>query len=146
MPWFSADLNITTSLSNKPLSLHSSNGQKLVSYSEWCALQSNLSMGSLDMKRPSGTTNMIWKSPCPKKVNIFIWLAWVNNVLTLDKLETRRCYTLPTTTCFSAMQRINQQITCSSSVRCPHTYGILFTQVFNLPEPPMSLQDMWEWW
>ncbi|XP_039127495.1 uncharacterized protein LOC120263599 [Dioscorea cayenensis subsp. rotundata] len=43
--------------------------------------------------------NTFWKGPCPKKINIFNWLACKNKILSLENLAKRRCNRLPTDTC-----------------------------------------------
>ncbi|XP_039146846.1 uncharacterized protein LOC120284108 [Dioscorea cayenensis subsp. rotundata] len=43
--------------------------------------------------------NSFWKGPCPRKVNIFNWLAWKNKVLSLENLAKYHCNRLRTDTC-----------------------------------------------
>lgn len=45
------------------------------------------------------TTNLIWRSPYPKKICVFNWLPWNNSILILDALSAWRCNRLPTATC-----------------------------------------------
>lgn len=42
---------------------------------------------------------IIPKGGCPKKINLFNWLAWDNKILTLVNLALLRCNLLPTPTC-----------------------------------------------
>lgn len=43
-------------------------------------------------------SNFFWKNNCPKKINIFNWLVWKNNIFSLENLELRHCNKLPTAT------------------------------------------------
>lgn len=89
---------------------------------------------------------MIWKSHCPKKVNLFNWLTQNNNILTLDKLVARRYNSLLMTIC----------VLCQSSNQTMNNLLIFylitmqiwhfFTHAFSLPVPLTSFQDLWIRW
>lgn len=92
------------------------------------------------------TTNVIWKSICPKKVNLFNWLEWDNSLLTLNNFAMRRCNRLPTTTC--ALCHTDIQTTDHLLIQCPLAERIwnFFTHTFSLLVPPTSLVDLWDRW
>ena len=44
-------------------------------------------------------THLFWKKFCPRKINLFNWLAWKTKILTLKILAKRWCNKLLSTTC-----------------------------------------------
>lgn len=54
------------------------------------------------------TTNLIWKSFCPRKISLFNWLAWENSIFTFKNLAKRKCNRLLTT-----MRLLSLFIICS---------------------------------
>lgn len=91
-------------------------------------------------------TNLIWKSSCPKKISLFNWLAWDNNILTFENLATRRCNRLPNPTCLlchAAVESVDHLF-----LWCPFAERIwnFIYQVFNLSSPPNSMRELWSQW
>lgn len=108
------------------------------------SFQSNPFMDFLDMEVFYASTNLILKILCPKKINLFNWLSWDNSILTLDKLAERSCNGLPTTTCILCYA--NTKSSNHLLLQCQMALHIwnYFTQIFHLPKPPLTLQNMWE--
>ena len=82
------------------------------------------------------------KSFCPKKLNLFNWLAWKNKILTLENLALRRCNKQPTTTCIfynSASESVDHLF-----FQCQIANQIWdhFVLLFHLPVILSSLQDL----
>lgn len=44
-------------------------------------------------------TPTLLRNNCPRKINLFNWLAWDNKILTIENFSNRCCNKLPTTTC-----------------------------------------------
>lgn len=90
--------------------------------------------------------NVFWKGPCPRKVNIFNWLAWKNKILYLENLARRRCNKLPTDTC----------VLCHSDVesvdhlflRCRFSQEVWehLGRFMQLPALPLSMSLLWGDW
>lgn len=69
-----------------------------------------------------------WQNWCPKKINLFNWLAWLNKILSLENLARRRCNRMPTDTCVlclvsCVMWGLNRSIICSFIVLLPSLCG-----------------------
>lgn len=103
------------------------------------SFQSNPFMDFLVMEVFYASTNLILKILCPKKINLFNWLAWDNSILTLDKLAERvvvdcqhHMYSLP----------CRYWIFKSSATPVSDSFAHLelFTQIFHLPEPPTDFK------
>lgn len=88
-------------------------------------------------------TPTILKSCCPKKVNLFNWLAWDNKILTLENLTLRRCNLLPTNTC--VMCHAEAESSTHLFTLCSVAYCIWghFRQFFGIRASPVSLSDLW---
>lgn len=85
-----------------------------------------------------------WQGSCPRKINLFMWLAWKNRILTLDNLAIHKCNRLPTTTfaiCNSNIEIVNHLfITYPYADRLWNFFGHLF----NVTWFPSSLLDVWD--
>lgn len=101
-----------------------------------------------------------WQGSCPRKINLFMWLAWKNRILTLDNLAIHKCNRLPTTTfaiCNSNIEIVNHlfitypyadrvwnffghlfNVTCS--LLPFQMFGILGRLVFLLPSGTLGIQ------
>ncbi|XP_039114040.1 uncharacterized protein LOC120249550 [Dioscorea cayenensis subsp. rotundata] len=92
------------------------------------------------------TTPVILKSICPKKINLFNWLAWDNKILTLDNLALRRCNLLHSTTCVLCNAAI--ETTDHLLLHCSFASHIwnYFGQLFGIFLSPGSLVDLWRSW
>lgn len=91
-------------------------------------------------------TKVVWSKPCPKKINIFNWLAWNNKILTLDNLVNRRCNRLPTATCVlcrSTIESVDHLF-----VLCPVASQVwaFFVRLLHLLDLTRSLQALWSTW
>ncbi|XP_039120608.1 uncharacterized protein LOC120257033 [Dioscorea cayenensis subsp. rotundata] len=91
-------------------------------------------------------TPIILKSCCPKKVNLFNWLAWDDKILTLEKLALRRCNPFPTPTC--VMCHADVESSQHLFTHCPVAVHIwrFFGQLFEVRGSPNSLKDLWGNW
>lgn len=90
--------------------------------------------------------NAFWKGPCPKKVNIFNWLAWKNKILSLENLALRRCNRLPTDTCVlchSAAESVDHLF-----LHCRFSQEVWdqLRRMFQLPALPNSMSLLWGVW
>ncbi|XP_039133180.1 uncharacterized protein LOC120270217 [Dioscorea cayenensis subsp. rotundata] len=87
-----------------------------------------------------------WHCACPRKINLFNWLAWKNKILSLDNLVLRKCNKLPTATCVMCHSDIETVdhlfLTCSFTRRI----WDYFTHLFRLPEPPGLMSSLWGPW
>ncbi|XP_039134190.1 uncharacterized protein LOC120271576 [Dioscorea cayenensis subsp. rotundata] len=88
-------------------------------------------------------TNVILKGGCPKKINLFNWLAWDNKILTLDNLDSRKCNVLPTPTC--VMCHAGMETAEHLLIHCPMASYIwtYFSQLLGIRCSPRSLTDLW---
>lgn len=88
-------------------------------------------------------TYTILKGDCPRKINLFNWLARKNCILTMDNLAIRRCNRLPTKTCIMShadIESINHLImNCSFAVKIWEYFG----QLFNIVHLPTFLSEVW---
>lgn len=87
-----------------------------------------------------------WRNFCPRKINLFNWLAWKNRILTLENLAIRRCNNLPTATCVlchSATETIDHLF-----LQCPFTTHLwdYFVNLLQLPVQPSSMEALWVSW
>ncbi|XP_039122026.1 uncharacterized protein LOC120258641 [Dioscorea cayenensis subsp. rotundata] len=89
---------------------------------------------------------IMWKSNCPKKINIFNWLVWKNKVLSLENLELRRCNNLPTATC--VMCHTNMESVDHLFLHCSlaNEVWVFFCRLLSVPEPPDSMHLIWSSW
>ncbi|XP_039123503.1 uncharacterized protein LOC120260129 [Dioscorea cayenensis subsp. rotundata] len=87
-----------------------------------------------------------WKRLCPKKINIFNWLAWKDRILTLEKLASRGCNRLPMATCVlchAAIESVDHLFLHCSLARQVWWY---FGRLLNLLGPPSALHLIWDRW
>ncbi|XP_039123625.1 uncharacterized protein LOC120260253 [Dioscorea cayenensis subsp. rotundata] len=91
-------------------------------------------------------TKVILKGDCPKKVNLFNWLALDNKILTLDNLALRGCNVLPTTTC--VMCHADVETAEHLLLHCPLATHIwtFFAHLLGARHIPRSLVDLWGDW
>lgn len=87
-----------------------------------------------------------WRKPCPKKVNLLNWLVWKDRILTLDRLASRGCNRLPTSTCVlchSAIESVDHLFLTCAYAKQVWEY---FVRLLHLALLPSSLQDLWSNW
>lgn len=86
---------------------------------------------------------IILKGDCPKKINLFNWLAWDNKILTLENLALRRCNFFHSTTC--VMCHANVETADHLLIHCPMALHIwnYFGHLYEARRIPMSLKDLW---
>lgn len=87
-----------------------------------------------------------WRTACPRKINLFNWLAWKNKIPTLANLSKRRCNRLPTATCVMCSTGI--ETVDHRFLECPFVNSIwsYFIQLLQLPNPPSSMSSLWTSW
>ncbi|XP_039119177.1 uncharacterized protein LOC120255416 [Dioscorea cayenensis subsp. rotundata] len=87
-----------------------------------------------------------WKNNCPKKINIFNWMVWKNKILSLENLATRRCNSLPTTTC--VMCHAGVESVDHLFLQCLVVLDVwgCFNRSLSLPGPPTSMCNLWLSW
>lgn len=86
------------------------------------------------------------KSICPKKIDLFNWLAWKNKILTLKNLAKRRYNTLPTTTCIMCHSAGESVVYLFLHYNFAEQIWGYFGCLLQLPDVPSSLQEMWSSW
>ncbi|XP_039126955.1 uncharacterized protein LOC120263117 [Dioscorea cayenensis subsp. rotundata] len=90
--------------------------------------------------------DFFWRQLCPKKINIFNWLAWKNKILSLENLARRCCNRLPTATCVlchANLESVDHLFFQCSFARQVWNY---FVQLLQLPDPPSTITSAWGNW
>ncbi|XP_039130342.1 uncharacterized protein LOC120266746 [Dioscorea cayenensis subsp. rotundata] len=90
--------------------------------------------------------NTFWKGPCPKKVNIFNWLAWKNKILSLENLAKRRCNRLPNDMC--VLCHADVESTDHLFLKCHFSREVwaYLCRFLQFPELPQSMDQLWSVW
>lgn len=70
-----------------------------------------------------GWTHTILKGSCPKKINLFNWLARDNKILTLENLAQRRCNRLHSIMCVMCHEDIKSADHLLIQCSWLHTFG-----------------------
>lgn len=91
-------------------------------------------------------TTLIFKGPCPCKINAFLWLAWDNKILAIDNLFARGCDKLAIATC--TFCHMGVELGDHFFFNCPvvvfaWTY---FAQIFGFQRTLSSSSDLWGPW
>ncbi|XP_039145636.1 uncharacterized protein LOC120282866 [Dioscorea cayenensis subsp. rotundata] len=87
-----------------------------------------------------------WKGPCPRKVNIFNWLAWKDKILTLENLAKRRCNKLPTDTCVLCHEAVESVDHLFLQCRFSLEVWAQLSKVVQLPALPRLMSVLWGVW
>lgn len=93
-----------------------------------------------------GWTSTVLKGHCPKKINLFNWLARDNKILTLENLALRRCNLMHSITC--VLCHTDVESADHLLIHCLVAYNIwnFFGQLLGLSRVPRSLVDLWGDW
>ncbi|XP_039123614.1 uncharacterized protein LOC120260240 [Dioscorea cayenensis subsp. rotundata] len=87
-----------------------------------------------------------WKGPCPKKVNIFNWLAWKNKILSLENLAKRCCNRLPTDTCVLCHADVESVDHLFLMCQFSREVWSSLCRFLQFPALPRSMDQLWGVW
>lgn len=88
-------------------------------------------------------SSIIWKGSCPRKINLFNWVAWDDKILSLENLALRRCNFFQTTTCVMCqadVETFNHLLT--QCLVASHIWNF-FGHLFEVNRSHISLSDIW---